>query len=80
LLVGVSSHAALLWFASFQATPGGAFLRALDPWSSISGAVVANVGTAAWGLVPYPPSTTVRIETSAAVSATTSFQLVEVVR
>jgi len=30
--------------------------------------------------VPFPPSTAVRIETSAAVSATTSFALVEVVR
>ena len=79
LLIGVSSHAALIWFASFQGTPGGPFLRSLDPWSSISGAVLA-VANGGWGTIAYPPSTQVRIETSAAVSATTSFALVEVVR
>jgi hypothetical protein len=79
LLVGINSHAALQWFASFQGTPGGPFLRYLDPWSSVSGAVLA-VANGGWGFVAYPPSTVVRIETSAAVSATTSLQLVEVCR
>jgi hypothetical protein len=31
-----------------------------------------------WGTVAYPPANVVRIETSAAVSATTSFFLIEV--
>ena len=31
-----------------------------------------------WGLVPYRPNVAVRIETGAAVSATTSFALIEV--
>ena len=79
LLVGVSSHAAVLWFASFANTTTGPFLKYLDPWSSVSGAVLAVAG-GGWGTIPYPPTTVCRIETSAAVSATTSFQLVEAVR
>jgi hypothetical protein len=79
LLVGVSSHAALIWFAAFQTVPGGPFVRSIDPWSAISGAVLAGTG-GGWGYVPFCPSNQVRIETSAAVSATTSFQLVEAVR
>jgi hypothetical protein len=79
LVVGVSSHAALLWYASFANVATGPFLRYLDPWSSVSGALLAVAG-GGFGTIPYPPTTTVRIETSAAVSATTSVQLVEVVR
>jgi len=71
LVVGVSSHAALLWYASFQGTPGGPFLRYLDPYVT-SGTLFAGTG-GAWAPCHYPPSTVVRIETSAAVSATTSF-------
>jgi hypothetical protein len=80
LLVGINSHAALIWYAAFQATPGGPFLRFFDPWSAVSGALLAGVGMGGWGMIPSPPATTVRIETSAAVSATTSFQLVEAVQ
>ena len=79
LVVGISSHAQLIWFASFQTVPGGPFLRSIDPWSTVSGAILATAN-GGWGYAPYCPSTQVRIETSAAVSATTSFQLVEVVR
>src|SRR5262245_42770774 len=78
LLIGVSSHANLQWYAAFPATAGGTFLRFIDPWASNSGAFLA--GNGGWGFVQCPPSTTVRIETSAAVSATTSFALVEVLR
>ena len=78
LLVGISSHAAgPIWFASFANVAAGPFLRYFDPWSSISGAVLA-VGGGGFGVIQYPPTTVCRIETSAAVSATTSFQLVEV--
>lgn len=79
LLVGINSHASLGWYASFQATPGGPFLRYLDPWSAFSGALLFASG-GGWTLCNFPPATTVRIETSAVVSATTSFALVEVVR
>jgi hypothetical protein len=77
LVVGVSSHSQLWWYASFQPTPGGAFLRFVDPWGAFSGALVASA-IGGWGLCSHPPSTVVRIETNAAVSATTSFALVEV--
>jgi len=78
LLVGISSHSSLLWYSSFQGTPGGPFIRFIDPWAA-SGCLL-GVSGGGWGTCQYPPTTTVRIETSAAVSATTSFQLVEVVR
>jgi hypothetical protein len=78
LLVGVSSHALLQWYVSFQTTPGGPFIRFLDNWSSVSGAVFAGAN-GGWGHVPYCPANQVRIETSAAVSATTSFQIIEAV-
>jgi hypothetical protein len=59
--------------------PNGPFVRAIDPWSVISGAVFAGTN-GGWGMIPYCPSNQVRIETSAGVSATTSFQIVEAVR
>ena len=76
LVVGVSSHAQLNWFAAFQTVPGGPFLRYFDPWSATSGAVYSGA-LGGWGQIPYSPGNQVRIETSGAVSATTSFQLVE---
>jgi hypothetical protein len=76
LLVGISSHAALLFYASFAVTSGGTFVRFLDPWAT-SGCLLGVAG-GGWGTVQYPPTTFVRIEASAAVSATTSFSLVEV--
>jgi hypothetical protein len=79
ILVGVSSHAALLWYASFQPAAGAAFVRYLDGWNTTSGALFTGAG-GAWGLVLFPPATTVRIETSGNVLAVTSFCLVEVVR
>jgi hypothetical protein len=76
LLVGVSSHSTLWWYASFQATPTGPWIRYVDTWGAFSGALVGGTG-GAWGLCSHPPSALVRIETSAAVSATTSFCLIE---
>jgi hypothetical protein len=79
LLVGVSSHVALQWFAAFQVVPGGPFLRYLDPWTTNSnGAFLVAAG--GWGLVDYRPTTATRIETSAALSATTSLCLIEAAR
>jgi hypothetical protein len=76
LLVGVSSHSQLCWFAAFQPTAGGLWLRFVDPWGAYSGALVATAA-GGWGLCSHPPSTVVRIETNATVSATTSFALIE---
>ncbi len=78
LLVGVSSAAANTWYAAFQPIIGGAWLRYLDPWSSVTSQAMFSGTNGAWGVVVYPPSSQVRIETSAAVSATTSFALIEV--
>jgi hypothetical protein len=77
LVIGVNSAAPVNWYAAFPAVQGGGFLRYTDPWASNSGAFFA--GTAGWGLVAYP-SDVVRIETSAALTATTSFAIVEVTR
>ena len=85
LAVAVSSHALLSWFASFTATASTAgvtpsFLRYADPWSALSGgAMFTGFAGGGWGVVATPPAQLVRIETSAAVSATTSFFLIEVV-
>jgi hypothetical protein len=76
LLVGINSHSSLLWYASFSVTSGGTFVRYIDPWAT-SGTLLGVAG-GGWGTIQYPPTTFVRLETSAAVSATTSFALVEV--
>ena len=75
--LAVSSHAALGWHLAFQATAGGPWLRL-----ATAGTVtpVFSGAAGAWGVVPYPPTGAVRIETSAAVSATTSCALTEVLR
>jgi hypothetical protein len=80
LLVAVSSHAVLQWFASFQITPGAAFVRYLDPWTTNSNGAFMVAAGGGVGLVDYRPAPTMRIETSAGVSATTSFCLIEAAR
>src|SRR5262245_13273048 len=79
LAIGISSHAALSWYAAFQPTAGGPWLRYIDLTGTASGAAFVGNG-GGWGIVAWPPTTSVRIETSAAVGATTSVCLVEVVR
>jgi hypothetical protein len=79
LLVAVSSHAALGWFASFQ-LPTGDWLRSRDPWSNCQSQSLFFGSGGGVGLVPYCAGQQVRIETSAAVSATTSFCLIETCR
>ena len=78
LLIGVSSHVAVTWFAALQAVPNGPWLRFADPWSNVQSQAFFAGANGGWGLVPYRPNVAVRIETGAAVSATTSLALIEV--
>jgi hypothetical protein len=77
LLVAVSSHAALSWFAAFQVTPGGAFVRYLDPWSANSNNAMLASAVGGIGLVGAAPAQVVRIETNNTATATTSFTIIE---
>lgn len=77
LLVAVSSHAALSWFAASQVTPGGPFVRYLDPWSANSQNALLASAVGGVGLIGAVPAQVMRIETNNAASATTSFAIVE---
>jgi hypothetical protein len=77
LLIAVSSHAALSWFAAFQVTPGGPFVRDLDSWSANSQNALLASAVGGIGLIGAVPAQVMRIETNNAVSATTSFTLIE---
>jgi hypothetical protein len=77
LLIAVSSHAALSWFAAFQVTPGGPFVRYLDPWSANSNNAMLASAVGGVGLIGAVPAQVVRIETNNAASATTSFAIIE---
>jgi hypothetical protein len=78
LLVGVSSHASMTWFLAAAASDG-TFTRVFDPWNCYSGALFVGTG-GAWVYMPHVPTTTVRIEAQAALTATTSFCVVEAIR
>jgi hypothetical protein len=76
--VGISSHAAMAWYLT-AAVDGGPFLKPVLDQALGGNPLAVFSGTGgAWGLVPYPPTSTVRLESASAVSATTSFTIVEV--
>jgi hypothetical protein len=77
LLVAVSSHAALSWFAAFQVTPGGPFVRYLDPWGVNSQNALLASAIGGIGFVSEVPTQVVRIETNNTATATTSFCIIE---
>jgi hypothetical protein len=54
------------------------FLRFSDPWSSNSGGGCYQGAVGGFGVCPFPPDRLMRVEVSAAVTATTSFVVVEV--
>jgi hypothetical protein len=77
-VIGVGSHTPIKWFASFALTTDGPFLRFADPWSAVASQALYAGGTGGCGFLQYAPTSVVRIETSAAATATTSFVIVEV--
>src|SRR5262245_24107246 len=79
LALAISSHAALGWHVAFQTVTSGVFLRTALPATGAVTAAFSGSGGAI-GLAQYPPSAVCRIETSATVSATTSFSLIELSR
>jgi hypothetical protein len=80
LYVGISSHAALAWYLT-AAVDGGPFLRSVLDQANAGNALACYSGTGgAWALIPTVPTATVRLESASAVSATTSFTIVEVPR
>lgn len=78
LAVAVSSTAGVLWYASFALSPAGPFLRFPDPWSGITSQALVASAIGGWGVLENVPTTSVRLETNAAVTATTSFALIEI--
>jgi hypothetical protein len=76
-MVGVSSHVAVTWFASFGVTPTGPWLRCPDPWSAVQFQALFAGANGGFGWLQYVPTTVMRMEVGAALSATTSFCLVE---
>jgi hypothetical protein len=77
LLVGVSSHATLGWFVSFAVTPDGPFIRYCDMLNSTGSYALFWGAGGGWGVIPYPPTGTLRLETTGAAAAVTSFTLIE---
>jgi hypothetical protein len=81
LQLGVASCAATGWFLAFSVASGAPFARiVVDP--ALGGLVtpVFSGTNGAWAIFTWPPTTLVRVETAATVSATTSFALIEIPR
>lgn len=79
LVIAVSSIATNVYWASFQITPGGPFVRFIDPWTTNSGAFFAGANGGI-GVVEFCASQVMRVEANASVSGTCSFALIEVTR
>jgi hypothetical protein len=78
LNIGINSHAGMAWYATFQMPGAGSFNRAVLGEAAQGFASAIFSGTnGGWGIVPQPPNATMRIETATAVSATTSFCIIE---
>jgi hypothetical protein len=78
--IQVASYGAQGWFAAF-ANNGGPYARPVLDGAAFGVAYPVWTGTAGgWGLVPYPPTATMRVEAASNVTATVSFCVVEVPR
>jgi hypothetical protein len=79
LYVNVASHQGMAWYATFTVDGASQFARPVLDQAALGFASAIFSGTnGGFGLVPWPPTGTVRIETATNVIATTSFALVEV--
>jgi hypothetical protein len=68
----------MAWFLT-AAVDGGPFLKPVLDQALGGNPLAVFSGTGgAWDLVPYPPTSTVRLKSASNVLATTSFTLIEV--
>jgi hypothetical protein len=78
LYIGVASYTGQAWFATF-AIDGGPFARVvLDQAAQGFASAIFSGTNGGWGLVPYVPTATMRVEAATNVTATVSFAIVEV--
>jgi hypothetical protein len=77
--VNVGSYAPMAWYATFTIDGAGQYARpVLDQAAQGFASAIFSGTNAGFGLVPYPPTATMRIETATNVTATTSFAIIEV--
>jgi hypothetical protein len=79
LYASVASYAPMAWYATFTVDGAAQFARpVLDQAAQGFASAIFSGTNGGFGLVPYPPTATVRIETATNVTVTTSFALIEV--
>ena len=81
LQLGVASYAAQGWFLAFSVASGQPFARCVpDPALAGLPAAVFSGTNGGWGTFVWPPTSEVRVEAGANLTATTSFCLIEIPR
>jgi hypothetical protein len=81
LQLGVASYAGQAWFLAFAVSSGAPFARVVpDPALAGNPAAVFSGTAGGWGTFVWPPTSEVRVEAGANLTATVSFCLVEIPR
>jgi hypothetical protein len=81
LQLGVASYQAMAWFLSFAVSSGGPFARVVpDPALAGLPAAVFSGTNGGFGVFVWPPTSEVRVEVGANLTATVSFALIEIPR